>query len=110
MASNAKKVQQLKNQRLQRLSQESQNSQDSIDTQNSQNGKLKAKEEAIALEEAKNYSKEEAIALERCTERFHAVISKNSNHDKDKEEKQRAWESIKISFDEYCKSQGIYVS
>lgn len=100
MASNAKKVQQLKNQRLQRLSQESQNSQDSIDTQNSQNGKLKAK----------NYSKEEAIALERCTERFHAVISKNSNHDKDKEEKQRAWESIKISFDEYCKSQGIYVS
>lgn len=91
---------QVEDQRLARLSQDSQDTQDSIsnETQNSQ--KIKGK----------NYSREEQEALLRCSEKFHAIISKNSSHDKVTAQKQRAWENIKISFDEYCKSQGIYVS
>lgn len=59
---------------------------------------------------AKNYSAEESAALIRCSEKYHAIISKNSNRDKDKKEKNQAWEKIKKDFDTYCKSQGIYVS
>lgn len=99
-----KTASQLKDQRLQRLSQESQASQDSTDSllssQASQNSKGRAK----------NYSREESEALARCTEKFHTIISKNSSHDKDIAQKERAWENIKSSFDDYCKSQGIYVS
>lgn len=68
--------------------------------QNSQSGKLKAK----------NYSAEESAALIRCSAKYHTIISKNTNRDKDKQEKQQAWEKIKSEFDQYCKSQGIYVS
>lgn len=59
---------------------------------------------------SKNYSAEESAALIRCAEKFYDIITKNSSRDKDKQIKQRAWESIKKSFDQYCKSQGIYVS
>lgn len=88
----------LQNDRLQRLSQESQDSKAS--SQNSQNSKIKTK----------NFSKEETAALYRCTEKFHAIINKNSNKESDKAARQRAWTSIKNSFDQYCKSQGIHVS
>lgn len=66
----------------------------SQNSQDSQNSKSKVK----------NYSAEESAA------KYHTVISKNSNRDKDKQEKQQAWEKIKSEFDQYCKSQGIYVS
>lgn len=95
---------QIIDQRLARLSQDSQYTEDSNDTvlssQNSQKSKSKGK----------NYSREEQAALIRCTEKFHGIISKNSSQDKDVAQKQLAWKRIKTSFDEYCKSQGIYVS
>lgn len=69
-------------------------------SQDSQSGKLRAK----------NYSAEESGALIRCTEKYHAIISKNSNRDKDKIEKNQAWEKIRNEFNQYCKSQGFYVS
>lgn len=71
----------------------------SQNSQDSQSGKLRAK----------NYSAEESAALIRCSEKYYAIISKNSNRDKDKKEKQQAWQKIKNEFDQYCKSQGIYV-
>lgn len=107
MAARGRKKSTASNIQIQRLSQDSQDSQGTqnsndtlLSSQNSQNSKIKTK----------NYSQAEQEALSRCTEKFHAIISKNSNHDKDKAEKQRAWENIKISFDNYCKSEGIYVS
>lgn len=66
----------------------------SQNSQDSQIGKLRAK----------NYSAEESAALIRCSEKYHANISK------DKTEKKVSWEKIKSEFDQYCKSQGIYVS
>lgn len=59
---------------------------------------------------AKNYSAEECQALIKCCDKFHTIITKNSNSDKDKNEKQQAWDKIKNDFDIYCKSHGIYVS
>lgn len=47
---------------------------------------------------------------EKCTEKYRAIIDINSNRDKDKQQKQLAWESVKNDFDQYCKSQGLYVS
>lgn len=69
-------------------------------SQSSQNSKTRAK----------NYSAEECQALIKCCDKFHTIITKNSNSDKDKQEKQQVWDKIKNDFDEYCKSQGIYVS
>lgn len=59
---------------------------------------------------AKNYSAEECEALIKCCEKFHSVITLNSSRDTDKTEKKAAWKLIKRDFNEYCKSQGIYVS
>lgn len=77
---------------------------DSNDTftgsQDSQSGRSKAK----------NYTLDECLALGRCTAKYHEIISKNSSLDKDKNAKQKAWERLKSDFDQYCKSQGIYVS
>lgn len=77
---------------------------DDLDTlensQNSQNSKLRSK----------NYSADESAALITCCERYHSIISKNSNRDKDKLEKKHAWEKIKKDFDKYCHCQGIHVS
>lgn len=95
---------QIQDQRLARLSQDSQDTQDSNDTL------LSSKNSQKSRNKGKNYSRDEQTALLRCTEEFHEIISKNSSHDKDVAQKQLAWEKIKESFDEYCKSQGIYVS
>lgn len=59
---------------------------------------------------AKNYSSHECDALVECSERFRGIIDKNSNNERDKEEKERAWITIKEDFDEYCAAQGFYVS
>lgn len=82
--------------------QSSQNSQDDSTEplENSQNSKSRSK----------NYSADESAALIKCCDVFHAIINKNSNHDKDKKQKEAAWQQIKSNFIEYCKSQGIYVS
>lgn len=69
-------------------------------SQNSQGQKLRAR----------NYTAEESEALIRCSEKYHAIISKNTGRDKDKKEKIQAWNKIKSDFDQYCQSQGIYVS
>lgn len=69
-------------------------------SQSSQNSKFRAK----------NYSADECQALIKCCDKFHPIITKNSSRDKDKQEKQQAWETIKSDYDHYCKSQGIYVS
>lgn len=68
--------------------------------ENSQNSKIRSK----------NYSAEECEAIIKCCDKFHPIISKNSSRDKDKQEKQQAWEKIKRDFDDYCQSQGICVS
>lgn len=73
----------------------SQNSQDSVN-----NKRVKSK----------NYSADESAAIIKCTEKLHSIININSNRDKDKQEKQLAWKGIKNDFDQYCKSQGFYVS
>lgn len=69
-------------------------------SQGSQSGKLRSK----------NYTVEESLALGRCTEKYHEIINKNTSSDKDKQAKIQAWQNIKKEFDQYCKSQGIYVS
>lgn len=38
----------------------------------------------------KNYSSDECAALIKCSERFHGIINKNSNNEKDKKDKERA--------------------
>lgn len=68
--------------------------------ENSQNSKTRSK----------NYSADESAALIKCCDKYHAIISKNSNRDKDKKEKQLAWHKIKSDFDQYCQFQGIIVS
>lgn len=68
--------------------------------ENSQNSKSRSK----------NYSADESATLIKCCDKYHAIISKNSSRDKDKKEKQLAWEKIKSDFDQYCQSQGIIVS
>lgn len=84
--------------------QSTRNSQDSSEalenSQNSLSGKPKSK----------NYSAEESKALIKCAEKFHTIISLNSSRDKDKKDKEKAWEKIKVDFHLYCKSQGIFVS
>lgn len=78
---------------------------------NSKNDELlESSQDSQNKSRSKNYSAEESAALIRCSEKFHAIISKNSSRDKDKNEKQQAWEKIKSEFDQYCKSEGIYVS
>lgn len=59
---------------------------------------------------AKNFSAEECLAVIKVCDRYYTIISKNSNRDKDRQEKQKAWDKIKAEYDLYCKSQGIYVS
>lgn len=59
---------------------------------------------------SKNYSDAECQGLVRCCDKFHTIISMNSNRDKDKEEKKKAWKKIQNDFSQYCKSQGIHVS
>lgn len=59
---------------------------------------------------SKNYSADESAALIKCCEKYHSIISKNSNRDKERHEKNQAWEKIKTDFDEYCRCQGIRVS
>lgn len=59
---------------------------------------------------AKNYSAEESAALIRVCDKFHVIISLNSHTDQDRKEKEKAWNTIKRDFVEYCSSQGIEVS
>lgn len=59
---------------------------------------------------AKNYSKIESDSLLKICDEFHLVINRNSNRDVDKQEKVKAWQKIKKRLDEFCQSEGIYVS
>lgn len=73
---------------------------DSTELENSQGTKSRAK----------NYSAEESAALIRICDKYHVIINKNSSSDKDKQQKQKAWQSVKTEFDIYCRAEAIYVS
>lgn len=59
---------------------------------------------------AKRYSKDEVEMLLKICADYHGILSKNSNSDADKKTKAKAWEKIKRTFDERCRSEAIYVN
>lgn len=59
---------------------------------------------------SKNFTQNEVDVLLSACDKFHEIINKNSNRDKDKVAKTNAWQKIKTGFDNYCKAQGFYVS
>lgn len=58
---------------------------------------------------SKNFSEEESRVLLSACDRHHNIINKNSNRSTDKLAKVKAWAQIKNGFDNYCRTQGIYV-
>lgn len=59
---------------------------------------------------SKNFSDAECNVLLSACDKFYTIINKNSNRDNDKKAKTVAWSKIKMGFDQYCKSQGVFVS
>lgn len=59
---------------------------------------------------SKNFTEAESSALLSACDKFYNIINKNSNRDCDKKAKNNAWLRIKSGFDQYCKSEGVYVS
>lgn len=58
---------------------------------------------------AKKYTTAESEALLKICNEFHGIINKNSNRDADRKNKDKAWATIKRTFDTTCKSQAIFV-
>lgn len=58
----------------------------------------------------KNFTENENNVLISACDKFHDVINKNSNRDADKAAKVNAWGKIKLGFDRYLQTEGLYVS
>lgn len=59
---------------------------------------------------SKNFTDKEITVLLSACDKFYSVINKNSNREVDKMAKASSWLKIKTGFDNYCKTQGCYVS
>ncbi|XP_031635462.1 uncharacterized protein LOC116348570, partial [Contarinia nasturtii] len=58
---------------------------------------------------SKNFSLAESTVLIKICDKFHTVITKNSNRDKDKQAKAKAWGKICAVFNKYCKDNKLIV-